>query len=67
MTHWELDSIERKVNRFRIVTYDTPRGSAAAYYPETNPLIPLDSTALESNTPTSKSVIIRLQRSSAQR
>ena len=42
------------------MAYQTPRGSAAAYYPETNPLVPLDSTALGSNTPTSKSVIIRL-------
>ena len=41
-------------------SYDTPRGSAAAYYPETNPLVPLDSTALGSNTPTSKSVIVTL-------
>jgi formate dehydrogenase major subunit len=47
------------------VAYQTPRGSAAAYYPETNPLVPLDSTALGSNTPTSKSVIIRLERSKA--
>ena len=45
---------------FRVVPYDQPRGCAAAYYPETNPLVPLDSTALESNCPTSKSVIIRL-------
>ena len=40
--------------------YDTPRGCAAAYYPEANPLVPLDSTAIGSNCPTSKSVIIRL-------
>ena len=45
---------------FRIVAYDTPRGCAAAYYPETNPLVPLDSTAEGSNTPTSKSVIVSL-------
>jgi formate dehydrogenase major subunit len=42
------------------VPYDTPRGCAAAYYPETNPLVPLDSTAIGSNCPTSKSVIVRL-------
>ena len=47
---------------FRIVSYQTPRGCAAAYYPETNPLVPLDSTAVGSNTPTSKSVVIRLER-----
>ncbi len=33
------------VPSFRIVAYDTPRGCAAAYYPEVNPLVPLDSTA----------------------
>ena len=45
---------------FRLVAYSTPRGCAAAYYPEVNALIPLDSTATGSNCPTSKSVVIRL-------
>ena len=61
VTHWEADDVRRVAQRFRIVSYDTPRGSAAAYYPETNPLVPLDSTAIGSNTPTSKSVMIRLE------
>jgi molybdopterin-dependent oxidoreductase alpha subunit len=52
---------ERRADRFRIVAYPTARGCAAAYYPETNPLVPLDSTADVSNTPTSKSVVIRLE------
>jgi len=65
VTHWTEDDRERIVRNFRIVEYDTPRGSAAAYYPETNPLIPLDSTALSSNTPTSKSIIVKLVRSPA--
>ncbi|MEP6561469.1 MAG: FdhF/YdeP family oxidoreductase [Nakamurella sp.] len=60
VTHWADDDRERIVREFRIVEYDTPRGSAAAYYPETNPLIPLDSTAEFSNTPTSKSIIVKL-------
>jgi formate dehydrogenase major subunit len=58
--HWADDDVERRANGFRVVAYDTPRGCAAAYYPETNPLVPLDSTAEGSNTPTSKSVIISL-------
>ncbi|MFI5426925.1 FdhF/YdeP family oxidoreductase [Aeromicrobium sp. UC242_57] len=58
---WDGDDLDRVAHDFRIVEYDTPRGTAAAYYPETNPLIPLDSTADHSNTPTSKSVVIRLQ------
>ncbi|MEZ3160542.1 FdhF/YdeP family oxidoreductase [Microbacterium sp. BWT-B31] len=53
---------ERRAEEFRIVAYSTPRGNAAAYYPETNVLVPLDSVADVSGTPTSKSVIIRLER-----
>ena len=51
----------RRAERFRIVAYATPRGNAAAYYPETNVLVPLESTADVSGTPTSKSVIVRLE------
>jgi molybdopterin-dependent oxidoreductase alpha subunit len=61
VAHWDGDDVKRVAKRFRIVPYDTPRGSAAAYYPETNPLVPLDSTATGSNQPTSKSVMVRLE------
>ncbi|HET9074749.1 MAG TPA: FdhF/YdeP family oxidoreductase [Solirubrobacteraceae bacterium] len=54
------DGIERRAPRFRVHAYPTARGCAAAYYPETNALVPLDSVADESGTPTSKSVIVRL-------
>ncbi|GAA4683775.1 FdhF/YdeP family oxidoreductase [Nocardioides nanhaiensis] len=57
----EWDGVQRQACGFRVVTYDQPRGCAAAYYPETNPLIPLDSVAEDSNTPTSKSVVIRVE------
>jgi len=62
VTRWDDDDQLRCAPSFRIVEYATPRGSAAAYYPETNPLVPLDSTALESNCPTSKSIIVSLVR-----
>lgn len=55
---------ERRAPRFRCVAYSTPRGNAAAYYPETNVLVPLDSVADVSGTPTSKAVIVRLERTS---
>jgi molybdopterin-dependent oxidoreductase alpha subunit len=54
------DGVERRANRFRVVSYPSPRGCAAAYYPEANTLVPLDSQAEESGTPTSKSILIRL-------
>ncbi|NKY89231.1 FdhF/YdeP family oxidoreductase [Nocardia veterana] len=55
------DGVQRRVSDFRIVGYPTPRGNAAAYYPETNPLVPLDHVAERSNTPVSKAVLIRLE------
>ncbi len=55
---------ERHVEKFYAIPYDIPAGTAAAYFPEANPLIPINSTALESNTPTSKSIEISIQSSS---
>lgn len=52
---------ERRADDFLVVAYSTPVGNAAAYYPETNPLVPLDHTAAKSNTPVSKAVVIRLE------
>lgn len=52
---------ERRAEDFMVVGYETPVGNAAAYYPETNPLVPLDHTAAKSNTPVSKAVVIRLE------
>ena len=53
---------ERRADDFAVVSYSTPVGNAAAYYPETNSLVPLDHTAAKSNTPVSKAVVIRLER-----
>ncbi|MEU4159025.1 FdhF/YdeP family oxidoreductase [Actinoplanes sp. NPDC026670] len=61
VSEWS-DGVERRAERFRLVEYDTPKGCVAAYYPETNPLVPLDSQAEESGTPTSKWVQVRLER-----
>ncbi|MGW1775758.1 FdhF/YdeP family oxidoreductase [Streptomyces sp. NPDC002104] len=55
------DGVERRAPGFRVVHYPTARGCAAAYYPETNVLVPLDSTADVSNTPASKSVVVRFE------
>lgn len=52
---------ERRAEGFAVVPYSTPIGNAAAYYPETNPLVPLDHTADKSNTPVSKAIVIRLE------
>lgn len=60
ISEW-IDGSERRAENFRVVSYDTARGCAAAYFPETNVLVPLDSYADDSHTPTSKSVVIRLE------
>ena len=61
---WD-DGIERRVKGFTLLAYDTPAGQAAAYYPETNPLVPLASFGAGSHTPTSKFIAIRLLPASA--
>jgi molybdopterin-dependent oxidoreductase alpha subunit len=62
VSEWR-DGVERRAPGFRVVHYPTARGCAAAYYPETNVLVPLDATADTSNTPASKSVVVRLEQS----
>ena len=60
ISEW-TDGSERRASQFRLVSYPTARGCAATYFPEANVLVPLDSTAEGSNTPTSKQIIVRLE------
>ncbi|MEV0008102.1 FdhF/YdeP family oxidoreductase [Streptomyces sp. NPDC047973] len=60
VSEWK-DGTERRAPGFRVVHYPTARGCAAAYYPETNVLVPLDATADTSNTPASKSLVVRFE------
>ncbi|MFS2178632.1 FdhF/YdeP family oxidoreductase [Rhizobium pisi] len=59
------DGIERIARDFRFVPYDIPRGSIAGYYPELNVLVPLGSAGKESDTPTSKSIMVSFRRRNA--
>jgi anaerobic selenocysteine-containing dehydrogenase len=43
-----------------VVPYDVPRRTAVAYFPEANVLVPADSFADGSRTPTSKSVVVTI-------
>lgn len=56
------DEHVRRVQGFTLLAFDIPAGQAAAYYPEVNPLIPLESIGEGSHTPTSKFVAIKLER-----
>ncbi len=63
-TH-SLDGVERVVRNFRLVPYEFPAGSCAAYYPETNPLVPLYAYDEMSFTPSYKGIPIKIVRSGA--
>lgn len=52
---------DRVLRGFRTVAFPTARGCAAAYFPEANVLVPLDSTAIGSNTPVSKAIVVRIE------
>lgn len=55
-----FNGVERVAPYFMVAPYRIPRGCAATYFPEANVLVPVDSVAAKSNTPTSKFVIITL-------
>lgn len=57
-----FNGVVRVANKFIVVKYPIPEGCTATYFPETNVLIPLDSVADKSNTPTSKQVIIKIRK-----
>ncbi|MBB3772617.1 molybdopterin-dependent oxidoreductase alpha subunit [Angulomicrobium tetraedrale] len=64
VTVW-ADGIERVVRGFKVVPHAFPSGSCAAYYPETNPLVPLGAHDPQSFTPSYKGIPIRIIRSQA--
>ena len=56
------NNTERVAQKFIVVPYNIPEKCCATYFPEANVLVPLNSTADKSNTPTSKSVVIKLKK-----
>ncbi len=60
-TEWRQDDVRREVGGLTVVAYDLPPGSVAGYYPELNPLMPLNHHAKESHVPAAKSIPVRVQ------
>jgi len=56
------DDIQRRAEQFLVVPYNIPKGNVAAYFPETNMIIPYNHFADYSNTPISKSVIVSVEK-----
>jgi molybdopterin-dependent oxidoreductase alpha subunit len=49
---------QRTARQFIVLAYPIPRRCAATYFPEANVLVPIDSVAERSNTPTSKFLVV---------
>ena len=60
-SHFEGET--RVAHKFLALPYDIPSGNCAAYFPEANVLVPVRSFADISLTPTSKSVIVTVEKS----
>jgi molybdopterin-dependent oxidoreductase alpha subunit len=56
------DGKERIAHKFIVVEYDIPEKCVATYFPETNVLVPIGITADKSNTPVSKSVVVKVKK-----
>ena len=52
----------RVAEKFIVVSYDIPRQCLATYFPEANVLVPIQSVAIGSKTPTSKLVVVKLRK-----
>ena len=52
----------RKAPKFIVVGYNIPQGMVCTYFPEANVLVPIKSKADKSHTPTSKSVVITIEK-----
>lgn len=62
-----FDGERRVLTKIRVVIYDVPKGCAAMYYPEANPLVALGSMAEKSQTPAYKNVEISVSPSGTSR
>jgi anaerobic selenocysteine-containing dehydrogenase len=54
------DGVQRIVDGLTVIDYPMPRGAVAGYYPELNPLLPLDHYDRTSGTPAAKSIPVRV-------
>lgn len=54
------DGQVRRAENFKVVPYKIPKQNLAAYFPETNMLVPINHYADGSRTPISKSVVVKI-------
>lgn len=61
----KYENKERRAEKFLVIPYNIPEGNLAAYFPETNIIVPHNHFADKSNTPISKSIIVHLERNNS--
>ncbi|WP_422082210.1 FdhF/YdeP family oxidoreductase [Ulvibacterium sp.] len=61
----DYDGVKRTANRFLVIPYTIPRTNLAAYFPETNVLVPYNHYADKSKTPISKSIVVKVKKTSS--
>ncbi len=60
--HSNYDGIQRTAEKFLVIPYEIPKGNMAAYFPETNLLVPYNHFADKSQTPISKSIRVTVEK-----
>ena len=60
-----FNGTKRFSRKWMVIPYNIPKRNVAAYFPEANELVPLESTADISNTPTSKWIICTISESNS--
>ncbi len=56
------DEVKRVAKLFKVVPFDIPEGNLATYFPETNVLVPYNKYARKSETPISKSIVVKISK-----
>ncbi len=56
----QYDGQVRRAENFKVIPYQIPRQNLAAYFPETNMLVPINHFADGSRTPISKSIVVKI-------
>ncbi|SHG99709.1 FdhF/YdeP family oxidoreductase [Flagellimonas flava] len=52
---------ERRARHFKVIPYNIPSGNLCSYFPEANVLVPIDLYADQSQTPVSKSIVVKVE------
>nr|WP_299388431.1 FdhF/YdeP family oxidoreductase [Allomuricauda sp.] len=58
----QYNEVVRRAENFKVIPYNIPSQNLCAYFPETNVLVPIDLYADKSQTPVSKSIVVKVEK-----